>query len=97
MERLFLIQEHMTVQDANFEAFTSCVTKSLVSILYEMDSNHAATISRINHMISVQNKNHYHYAQFYQEMCDFFDHHLGNDGKGWHRGVRPMPRRHGGR
>lgn len=84
----------MTTQDANFEAFASYVTEKLVSMCNEMDVNHAA---RINHMISAQNENHYHYAQFYLEMCDFFDHHFGNDGQGWHHGVRPMPRGRGGR
>lgn len=37
----------------------------------EMDANHATMIPRINHMISAQNENHYHYGQFYREMCDF--------------------------
>lgn len=87
----------MTAQDANFEAFASYVTKSLVPMCNEMDANHAATITRINYMISTHNENHYHYAQFYQEMCDFLDHHFGNDVKGWHHGVMPMPNDRGGR
>lgn len=52
----------MTAQDANFEAFASYVTKSLVFMHNEMDANHGTTISRINHVISSQNKNRYHYA-----------------------------------
>lgn len=63
----------------------------------EIDANHAATFSRINHMISSQNENHYHSAQFYLEMCDFLDHHFGNDGQGWRQGVKPMPMGCGGR
>lgn len=92
MERFLLIQENMTTQDTNFASFSSYVTKTLVSMRNKMDSNHAATIARINHIISIQNENHYHYAQFYREMCDYLDHHFGNDGQCWHLGVRPMPR-----
>lgn len=97
VEIFHLIQEHMTKQDANFEAFASCVTERLTSMHNEMDVNHAAIISRINHTISAQNKNHYHYTQFYQEMFDFLDHYFGNDGQGWHHGVKLMPRGHGER
>lgn len=49
------MEEHMDAQDANFEAITSYVTESLVSVCNEMDANHAAKITRINHMISAQN------------------------------------------
>lgn len=56
------------------------MTKSLVSMHNKMDVNHATMIARINHMISAYNKNHNHYAQFYQEMCDFLDYNYGNDG-----------------
>lgn len=62
----------------------------------EMDYNNATTISRINHMIYIQNENDYQYAQFYREMCDFLDHHFGNDRQGWHHGVRQIPRGCGG-
>lgn len=62
----------------------------------KMDGNHTTMISRINHIIYAQNENHYYYAQFYQEMCKFLDHNYGNDGQGWHMGVRPMPRGRGG-
>lgn len=62
MERFCLIQEHMITQDTNFEAFDSYVIENLLSIRNDMDSNHVAIISRINHMISIQNENHYHYA-----------------------------------
>lgn len=82
MEQFCLIQEHMITQGTNFEAFSSYVTEKLVSMHNDMDSNHAAIISRINHMIYVQSENHYHYAQFYREMCIFLDHHFGNDGQG---------------
>ena len=57
-----------------------------------MNVNHAATIVRIDHMISDQNENHHHYAKFYQEMCEFLDYNYGNDGQGWHKGLRPMPK-----
>lgn len=87
----------MTSHDAKFEAFSSYVMESLVSMHNEMDSNHAATIARINHMISGQNEYHYHYALFYREMCDFLDHHYGNDGQRWYKGMRPIPRGRGGR
>lgn len=73
----------MGAQDANFEAFASYVTESLVSMRNEMDANHATTIARINHMIAFENDNHHYYARFYQEMCDFLYHYYGNDGKGW--------------
>lgn len=46
-------------------------------------------------MISTQNENHDHYAHFYPEMCDFLDYNYGNDGQGWHKGVRLMPMGHG--
>lgn len=49
------MQKHMTTQDANFEAFDSFVAESLVSMRNNMDMNHAATISRINHMITSEN------------------------------------------
>lgn len=81
----------MTAQDANFDAFASYVTESLVSMWNEMDVNHATTIAMINHMISAQNENHHHYAQFYREMCEFLDYNYGSDGQGWHMRVRPMP------
>ncbi|CAI8589579.1 unnamed protein product [Vicia faba] len=67
-ERFLLIQEHMTTQDTNFEAFASYVTEKLLSMWNEMTSNPDAIISRINHMISIQDENHYHCAQFYLEM-----------------------------
>lgn len=66
VERFCLIQEHMTIQDPNFEAFTSYVTKRLISMRNEMDANHVATIAKINHMIFTKNENHYHYAQLYR-------------------------------
>lgn len=72
----------MIAQDVNFEAFSSYVTKILVFVHNEMNANHAAMIARINHMISAKNENHYRYARFYQEMCDFLDHNYGNDGQG---------------
>lgn len=97
MKQFLLMQEHMTLQDTNFEAFASYVTESLVSLRNEMHTNHATTISRINHMIVTQNENHRHYAQFYRKMCDFLDYHYGNYGQGWHRGYRLMPRGRGGR
>lgn len=46
--------------------------KHLVYMRNEVDANHSAMIARISHMISDQNENHYHYAQFYWEMCDFW-------------------------
>lgn len=61
-----------------------------------MDANHTTMITRTNHMISAQNENHYNYAQFYPEMCDFLDHEFGNDAQGWHCGVRIMSRSRGG-
>lgn len=97
MERLCLMQEHMTAQDSNFEAFSYYVTWSLMSMFNEMDANNATMIARINHMISSQNENHYHYAQLYREICDFLDHNFGNDRQGWHHGVRPISRGRGGR
>lgn len=97
MERFCLMQEYMTTQDANFDAFASYVTESLVSMRNEMDMNPDAMIARINHMTSAQNDNHHHYDRFYREMCDFLDHHYGNDGHGWYRVVRPMPRGRGKR
>ncbi|CAI8603331.1 unnamed protein product [Vicia faba] len=95
-ERFCLLQDHMTTQDTYFEAFASYGTKNLICIRSVMDANHNATITRINHIISTQNEDYYHYMQFYQEMCDFLDYHFGNDGQGWHNGVRPMPRGRGG-
>lgn len=65
MERFLLMQEHMTTQDANFDAFSSYVTKSIVSIRNDMDVNPATTIARINHMIVFENDNHHHYMRFY--------------------------------
>lgn len=91
------MQEHVTTHDAHFDAFSSYVTKSLVSMRNEMDASHAATIGRINHVISAQNDNHNHNSRFYQEMCDFLDHHYGNDGQGWYKDVRPMHKGHGRR
>lgn len=79
MEIFCLLQEHITTQDTNFKAFASYVTESLISMRNEINDNHTAIISMINHMISAQNVNHYHYAQFYREMCNFLDHHFGND------------------
>lgn len=61
IKQILLMQEHMTTQDVNFEAFASYVKDSLVSLRNEMDANHDATISRINHMIASQNENHHHY------------------------------------
>ncbi|CAI8585311.1 unnamed protein product [Vicia faba] len=96
-ERFRLLHKHMTTQDTNFEAFASYVSEKLLSERNEMDVNHASTNARINHMISSQNENHYHYAQFYREMCNFLDHHFRNEGYGWYHGVRSMPRGRGGR
>lgn len=66
MERLCLMQENVTTQDANFDDFASYVTKSLVPMRNYMDANHASTIARINYMISAQNDNQHHYARFYR-------------------------------
>lgn len=68
-----------------------------MSLRNEMDTDHAATISRINHMIATQNENDHRYAQCYREMCDFLDHNYRNDGQGRHRGYMSMPRGRGGR
>lgn len=65
IERFHLMQERMTTQDANFGAFASYVTNSVVSMRNDMDANHAATIARINHMIMSENDNHHHYMRFY--------------------------------
>lgn len=62
VEQFCLIQEHMITQDTNIESFSSNVTEKLISMHNAMDSNHASIFVRINHMTSVQNENHYHYA-----------------------------------
>lgn len=95
MERFHLMQEHMTTQDGKFDICVSYVMESLMSMRNEMDVNHVTAIARINHMISTQNENHHHYAQFYREMCEFLDFNYGNDGQGCHMGVTPMPRGRG--
>lgn len=92
-----MMQEHMTTQDADFEAFASYVTKSLMSMRNEMNVNHVATISRINHMIAFENDNHHHYIRFYRERYEFLDYHYGNDGQGWYKGMRLVPRGQGRR
>lgn len=97
MEWFHLMQEHMTTQDANFEAFASYVTESLVSMRNDMDVNHATTIFRRNHMIASENDNHHYYMSFYREMCELLDHHYANDGQGWYRGIRHVPRGRGRR
>lgn len=38
MKQIRLMQKHMTTQDANFKAFASYVTESLVSLRNEMDT-----------------------------------------------------------
>lgn len=81
MERLRLMKEHMTTQDANFDAFASYVTRSLMSMRNDIYVNNPTIIARINHMIMFENDNHHHYMRFYQEMCDLLDHHYGNDGQ----------------
>lgn len=88
------MQEHMTTQDANFKAFASYVTESLVLMRSNMDTNHADIIARIKHMIAYENDNHHHYMRFYRKMYELLDYHYGNDGKGWYRGIRPMTRGH---
>lgn len=47
MEQFCLMQEHMTTQDTNFEAFASFVIESLVSRSNDMNVNHIVTIDRI--------------------------------------------------
>lgn len=59
------MHEHMSTRDANFEAFASYLTESLVSMRNAIDVNHVATISRINHMIVSENDNHHYYMKFY--------------------------------
>lgn len=82
MERFFLMQEHVNTQDANFETFSSYVTETLVPMQNDMDTNHAATTTRINHMIASKNENHHQYMRFYREMCEFLDYQYGNVGQG---------------
>lgn len=62
------MQEHMTTQDVNFEAFALYVTEILVSIRNDMDVNHVAIIDRINYMAAFENDNHHHYMRF-TERC----------------------------
>lgn len=60
-----------------------------------MNVNHADVLARINHLISTQEVDLGHYERFYREMCDFLDSQCRNEGQGWHRGERSMPRGRG--
>lgn len=60
MEQFCLMQQHMSTQDSNFEAFASYMTESLVSLQTDMNANHAAVLARINHLSSIQEEDFVH-------------------------------------
>lgn len=86
------MQQHVSTQDSNFEAFSSFLTESLVSLRTNMNENHVVVMARIDHLISSQEADSGHYERFYQEICDFSDSQYRNEGQGWYQGERPMPR-----
>lgn len=47
------MQQHLFTQDFNFVAFASYVIEALVSLRTNMNENHEAILSRINHIIYV--------------------------------------------
>lgn len=90
-ERFILVQEHMNAQDTNFNNFASYATDKFTHIRQDMMFHHGSIKININNMISLQNKNHHHYQQFYRELCDFLDVEYGNEGAAWYRGRRLEP------
>lgn len=45
MEKFNLMQQHMSAQDSNFEAFASYVTEFIGSLRNDMNSHHVETIT----------------------------------------------------
>ncbi|CAI8602282.1 unnamed protein product [Vicia faba] len=91
-ERYCLVQEHLSAQDNSFNVFETYVTDEFSNLRRAIGVNHGATTTSINRALHYQDENHYHYSQFYQEMCDFLNGQNENNSQGWHRGVRPQPK-----
>lgn len=45
------MQQHMSTQDSKFEAFTSYLIDSLVSLQTDMIANHVDVLAKINNLI----------------------------------------------
>lgn len=73
MEQFRIMQQHMSTQGSNFEAFASYVIESLVSLQTFMNDNHVDVSNKINHLISTQQVDYGHYERFYHEMFHFLD------------------------
>ena len=73
------MQQHLSTQDSNFEAFASYVTEALVSLRTDMNVNHEAILARINHIIYVHDDDSHWYESIYREMCDVIDSQYRND------------------
>lgn len=71
MEQFNLVQQHMSAQDSNFEAFASYVTESIGSLRNDMNTHYVETMARVNHLISTQEEDFAHNERFYRELYDY--------------------------
>lgn len=79
IEQYNMMQQHLSTQDSNFEAFSSYVTETLVSLHSDMNANHEVILAKINHIISTYEDESHRYERFYKEMCEVIDSQYRNE------------------